>query len=189
MEMFNVIIGIIVAAVGVLMEISPSACLAIIVVLLGIGAVAYGVFGLLKVRILSENKAFRQAALIQGLVSIVIGMVCVALPLATANAAIKVVLYILGIYFVVCAASEIFLILKLNEEDIKMKGMSFQPVAMLILGVLMFILPSQAVAAFILRIFGIFVILGGAGYAIYSWKHKSLIVEPDDVRDDDSSDE
>lgn len=185
MEFFNVIIGIIVAAVGILMEISPSACLAIIVVLLGVGAVAYGVFDIIKVRLLSENQIFRRASLIQGLLSIVIGMFAVALPLATANAAIKVVLYVLGVYFVIGAASEIFMILKLSEEDIKIKGMPFQSIAMLILGVLMFILPSQAVASFILRICGIFVILGGSGYAIYSWKHRSLIVEPDDVRDDE----
>lgn len=186
MDMFNFVIGIIIAVVGVLMEISPSACLAVIVVLLGIGAVAFGVFDLIKVRILSENSIFRKASLIQGIVSIVIGTLAVALPLATANAAIKIVLYILGIYFVVCAASEIFLIMKLNEEDIKMKGMSFQSVMMLILGILMFILPSQAVAAFILRIVGIFLIIGGAGYAVYCWKHKAIVVEPDSVRDEDA---
>lgn len=177
-------IGALVVIAGLVMLISPEQSIKIVVIVLGAGSVLTGLFDIISVRSLSDDLLFKKTALIRGLASIVIGLLAISLPLAFAETVLKIMLYSLAVYLIISAIGEFILLIKLPEDSSMKKSFLLEAVGFIALAVILFILPANF-GKVIVRILGLLLILGGAGYAYYSWKTAVPLAEVVDVRDAD----
>ena len=81
----NILIGILLAVIGLLMVIIPNQCIKAVVVVLGVGAIANGVYNLLYIRKLVPDISFQRVIISRAMMSIVIGLPAFFLPLIFAK--------------------------------------------------------------------------------------------------------
>ena len=183
-------LGILVAVIGLMLLIAPTSGIRLVVILMGAVAFVDGILNLLKVSKWSNDTQFHRAVMIRGWMSIVIGLLAVCLPLVLFNVVqtvVRVMLYVLAVYLLISAVSEIYLIYKLKKEEVPTKALWIQVAGFIVVAIILFLLPKNF-GEIIVRILGVALIVAGAGYSIYEWKNASLVVEPDNVKDDDSAD-
>lgn len=184
-------LGILAAVIGLMLLIAPTSGIRVVVILMGIGAFVDGLVNLIKISKWSSDSQFHLTVIIRGWVSIVIGLLAVFLPLVMFNAVttvVRVMLYVLGVYLLISAISEIYLISKLHKEEVPTKHLWSEVAGCVIAAVILFLLPKNY-GEIIVRILGVLLIVAGVAYSIYEWRTASLVVEPDSVKDDISSDE
>ncbi len=181
----NIILGILLTAAGIVLVAAPQTSIKIVIILLGMGAVINGIFNLVRVRSLSDDSQFKMTAVIRGAVSIVVGLLACIIPMVFFSAAetvIRVMLYIFGVYLVLSAFAEFFLVSKLHEIGVATKMFSGEAVVSIIVAVILFMLPANF-GIIIIRVFGIALILCGIAFAVYSFRNRVFVVEPDSIKD------
>ena len=191
MDKKNFGLGVLVAVIGLLVMINPESSIKVIVILLGIEAVVDGLYTLLKMRKLIDDPLYNTTALIKGLLSIVVGLLAIVLPVAFFNAVtnvIRVMLYVVAVYLLLGAASEIFSLIRLSQFNVHTlkKSLIVSAVGSVVIAVLLFMLPKDY-GQTVVRIIGILLMAGGAGYSVWTIVHKPIIVEPENVRDEESN--
>lgn len=180
-------LGILIALFGLFMIISPASVVVLAAIILGIGAIADGCFILIAFQHLIADSKFRVITLVRGCLSILIGLLAIILPLAFAKVMWAAMVYMLAAYLVVSSVLEIIAIVQLKKNSIETKSFIIEVICSLIVAAVLFIIPASSLGAIIIRICGAVVLLSGAGYAFYTWKHRDLIIEAESV-DDDSAD-
>ena len=74
MKKNSLLLGIILAIVGLIMTITPAGCIKAVVIILGIEAVANGIYQLIYTRKLFPDAAFQYSVIIRGMLSIVVSL-------------------------------------------------------------------------------------------------------------------
>ena len=181
------LLGIILAIVGLIMTITPSGCIKAVVIILGIEAVANGVYQLLYTRKLFPDAAFQYSVIIRGMLSIVVGLLAFFLPLRFAEIIWTVMLYVLAVYLLVGSALLLFSCGKLQNTNVDRRQFITEAVISIILALIMLLIPVH-VGTTLVRIAGIVLILTGAAFIVLYIKNKPLVQEPVQVMDDISGD-
>ena len=159
MKTKNLILGIILAVIGLLMTIMPSACIKAVVVLVGLAAVALGGYNLFVVYKKIPVSDFKKTVLIKGIASIVIGLIAVICPfvlLKTVVSIWNIFSYILGAYLILFSVFGFYSGSKLPKENVEeKKRLTKESFTSLLIAVLLFIIPIEAVGKTFVRIIGI----------------------------------
>ncbi|MCH5294983.1 MAG: DUF308 domain-containing protein [Treponema sp.] len=187
MNRTNFSLGVLIALVGLVMIIAPHQSIRVVVVLLGASAVLNGLYDVITTRTFSTSPLFRRTALIRGLASIVIGLLAICLPLAFAETILNITRYVLAFYMIVAVIIEFVLLFTLPEGSALKKHFVYEALGYAAVAVVLFILKPDSVGPWIIRILGIVILLGGAGYTLYTWKNRTIVVEAENVRDADNS--
>ncbi len=171
---------------GILCIIFTDFSIKIIVILLGATAFVKGVFDFIKFRsFIKEDSTFHRAVLIRCLVSIVVGVIAVSLPMAffkTAETVIHVMLYILGVYFLFCTISGLFIISRMKRAELPTKVYNSSTIIYLLIAILLFLLATIGMKN-ILRGVGVGLAVCGAVGCVYSWRNRPQELKPDAVVD------
>ena len=188
MNKTNFGLGILVAIIGLLVMINPESSIKVIVILLGVGAIADGLYSIIKMRKLLIDTFYTNSILIRGIVSIIVGILAVAMPVAFFNAAeniIHVMLYVVAVYLILSAAGEIMAMVKLSQAGMhdQVKGLFWTAIGSLVIAVLLFMLPRDY-GQTVVRVIGALIMVGGVGYTIWTITHPVLVVEAENVRDE-----
>lgn len=187
MKKNSLLLGIILAIVGLIMTITPSGCIKAVVIILGIEAVANGVYQLLYTRKLFPDATFQYSVIIRGMLSIVVGLLAFFLPLRFAEIIWTVMLYVLAVYLLVGSALLLFSCGKLQNTNVDRRQFITEAVISIILALIMLLIPVH-VGTTLVRIAGIVLILTGAAFIVLYIKNKPLVQEPVQVMDDISGD-
>lgn len=187
MKKNSLLLGIILAIVGLIMTITPSGCIKAVVIILGIEAVANGVYQLLYTRKLFPDAAFQYSVIIRGMLSIGVGLLAFFLPLRFAEIIWTVMLYVLAVYLLVGSALLLFSCGKLQNTNVDRRQFITEAVISIILALIMLLIPVH-VGTTLVRIAGIVLILTGAAFIVLYIKNKPLVQEPVQVMDDISGD-
>ncbi|MFA6856310.1 MAG: DUF308 domain-containing protein [Treponema sp.] len=186
MRKTNFMLGILLAVVGLLMIIVPDKCIKAAVVILGVEAIANGIFSLIKIRQLISDKDFQSAVLVRGIISIIIGLLAVILPLRFAEIMWTVMLYVLAAYLLFAALLELYAVAKLRNTGIERKQYVVEAIVSIICALILFIIPQQA-GMVIIRILGVVVLLVSLVYVLYEWRNRPIVVDNVEVVDDNSA--
>lgn len=185
MNFVNIILSVLIFVLGLAMVIAPTQLLGFLVIVLGAGAIVLGLYDIIKVRKIAEDSKYRLAVVIRGVVSLIIGVLAIILPIKVAQAAIGAMQIVLGIYLVLCAVVDFYLVVKLHQLSIPAKAMAGKALVCFAVGVLLFVLKAETIANVIMRIIGVVIMLGGVAFLVYTIVKKPTVVEPDSVRDAD----
>jgi hypothetical protein len=186
MRKTNFILGVLLAVVGLMMIVAPDKCIKVAVILLGIEAVANGVFSLVKIRQLISDKDFQLAVFVRGIFSIVIGFLAVILPLKFAAMMWTVMLYVLAGYLLLAAVLELYAVAKLRNTGIERKQYVLEALVSIICGIILFIIPQQ-LGMVIIRVLGVIVLIVSLIYVLYEWRNRPIVVDNVEVVDDNSA--
>ncbi len=192
MNKTNFGLGILVAIVGLLVMINPESSIRVIVILLGAASLIGGIYSLAKRRNLLDDSLYSKSILIRGVASIVMGVLAMVMPIVLFNAAmgvLRIVLYIVAVYFLLSAFAEIFSMVRLSQAGLhdQVKGLFWTAIGSVVIAILLFMLPKNY-GTKIIQVLGALLMLGGIGYTLYLFVHKPIVIEPENIRDDDSAD-
>lgn len=190
MDKNKLFLGFVTAALGLFLLISPETFISFFVIILGVAAVIDGIFILATTRNLIPDPQYSFIVLMRGILSIIIGGLAVVLPLTVAAVVWTVMAYTLAAYFFVSAGLQVYTITKLHRNGIMVRQSMIEVFASVILAVVLIVIP-QAAGNFIVRIFGIVLLVVGASFIIVQWKNRPLTVAPDSVEtvEDSSAEE
>ena len=190
MKKWNMYYGIIMALVGLLVIIFPAFWVKVVVILLGLAAVAYGIYGLKYNKSIFENTMYERTILIKSIASIMIGVMAILFPLAIGNAAWTAMIWVLIIYLILAAIMGFYAAALLKESGIERKRYFIENLSLLAVAVILILISPKALGTAILRIIGVAAMIAGAGiilFEIFS-KKKEIVIEAT-VEDDVSPSE
>ena len=158
MKTKNVILGVILAVLGIVMIAIPDTCIKAVVVIVGAAAVAFSVYNLLVVYKQSEDATFKKTLLIKSIVTFVVGLVSVICPFVlvkTVEAIWKIISFVLAVYMILYAGVSVYSSAKLRstfpEESKKLIMEAFIFVA---IGVLLIIIPIESFGRAFVQVVG-----------------------------------
>ncbi|MCQ2591234.1 MAG: hypothetical protein MJ188_00495 [Treponema sp.] len=144
---------------GLLMSIFPGFCIKAVVVIVGLFAVLLGGYNLYLINKKEELISVKKILVIKSLASIVIGLVAVSSPLVllkTVGSIWKILSYMLAIYLIIMSVSGFYTSSKLKDiSPAERKRLSTESFISLLIAVLLFIIPIEAVGKAFVRIVGI----------------------------------
>lgn len=174
-------LGIMVAAVGLFMLISPESFIKFAVIILGIALIFDGIFILVTVRTLVTDASYARVMAIHGWLSIAVGALAVLLPLVLAAIFWTIMAYTMAFYLLVAAGMEIYAINILSRNGISTKKSIFEVLVCVILAVVLFMLPSRSLGNALVRVFGVVLLGAGILFSFVQWKVRSIVIQPDRI--------
>ncbi|MBQ9282824.1 MAG: DUF308 domain-containing protein [Treponema sp.] len=191
MDKNKVFLGFVTAALGLFLLISPDTFISFFVIILGVAAIIDGIFILTATRDLIIDPQYKLIVTVRGVLSIVVGLLAVILPIAVAAVVWKAMAYTLAIYLIISAGMQIYTITKLHRNGIMVRQSMIEVASSLLIALVLFVIPAQTAGHFIIRLFGIALLVVGIGLLIIQWKSRPEVVLPDSVEtvEDEKSEE
>ena len=159
MKTKNVILGVILAVLGIVMIAIPDTCIKAVVVIVGAAAVAFSVYNLLVVYKQSEDAAFKKTLLIKSIITFIVGLVSVICPFVlvkTVEAIFKIISIVLAVYLILYAGVSVYSSAKLKsvypEES---KKLIFEALIFVAISVLLILMPINQFGPAFVRIVGL----------------------------------
>ena len=181
MDKNKLFLGFMTAALGLFLLISPNTFISFFVILLGVAAIIDGVFILAATRDLIVDPQYKKIVTVRGALSIVVGVLAVALPKIVASIAWGAMAYILAVYLIISAALQIYTITKLHRNGIMIRQSMIEVFTSITLAVVLFIIPSETIGIFIIRVFGMVLLIGGIAMFVIQWKTRPEVIVPNSV--------
>lgn len=176
-------IGVLAIVIGLMMLIVPHQCIKAIVVILGVFAVANGVYNLFSIRRLIADSDFAMTITIRGIISIVVGLLAILLPLVFAGILWTIMVYTLAFYLLISSGLEIYGAIKMQKVGINTKPYIAEIIGSIVIAVILLIIPAE-IGTLIVRLLGVAIILVGAGLLFFETRHKPLVVYAEEVPND-----
>ena len=159
MKTKNIILGAVLAVIGILMVAIPEACIRAVVVLVGAAAVAFSVYNLLVVYKQSEDAVFKKTILIKGIVTFVVGLVAVICPFVlvkTVAAIWKIISIVLAVYLILYGGVSVYSSAKLRTGfPLESRRLIFEALICVAIAVLLIIIPIESFGRAFVRIVGL----------------------------------
>ncbi|MCR5045026.1 MAG: hypothetical protein K6A42_00440 [Treponema sp.] len=179
----NYFLGIMTSIVGLMMLLAAEPLIQVLVIALGISSILDGAFMLGAVAPLIEDKNYRLMCYIRAVAGIIIGLLCIVLPLRVAEFAWQTLVYILAFYSFFAAICYIPIAFRLNKEGFPIKRYVIEIVSTIVLAIILILLPSSA-GFTIIRIGGAILLIFGAAITFLAWKNRDIIADDAIVKDE-----
>ena len=159
--------GILAAILGLLVIIFPSFWIKLVVVIIGLAAIAYGVYSLKFTKVISEELNYKRTILIKSIISIVAGAMAVLFPLAIGGAAWTAMIWLLIIYLFVSAAAGFYAAALIKDSGIERKRYIIENLLLLAIAVILILISPRSLGNAIIRLIGIVVLVAGVGLILF----------------------
>ena len=175
--------GILAAILGLLVIIFPSFWIKLVVVIIGLAAIAYGIYSLRFTKAISDDISYRRTIIIKSIVSIIAGLMAVLFPLAIGGAAWTAMIWVLIIYLLASAAIGFYAAALLKDSGVERKRYIIENLLLLAVAVVLILISPRALGNAIIRMIGVVVLIAGVGlilFDIFSSKGQIEVVVKDE---------
>ncbi len=179
-------LGFMVVAVGLFMAIQPDVFSKVAVIILGLIAVCNGIFILYTARNLIIDEHYASIMMIRGWMSVGVGLLAVFLPVIIQRVFWTIMTYALAFYLLASAALETYTISKLKRNGYAIRQSVIEVAASVILALILFIIKSEKIGDFVVRLGGIALIITGISLSIVQFKNRPIVMDSVTVEDADS---
>ena len=159
--------GIMAAVLGLLVIIFPSFWIKLVVVIIGLAAIAYGIYCLKFTKAISDDISYRRTIIIKSIVSIIAGLMAVLFPLAIGGAAWTAMIWVLIIYLLISAAFGFYAAALIKDSGVERKRYIIENLLLLAIAVVLILISPRALGNAIIRLIGIVVLVGGLGLILF----------------------
>ncbi len=184
--------GILAALLGLLVIIFPSFWIKLVVIMIGLAAIAYGIYCLKFTKELSEDIGYRRTILIKGIVSIIAGVMAVLFPLAIGGAAWTAMIWVLIIYLLASAAIGFYAAALLKDSGIERKRYIIENLLLLAAAVILILISPRTLGNAIIRLIGIVTLIAGVAlifFDVFSSRGEVKVIIKDERPAADSKEE
>ncbi|MEM7111738.1 MAG: DUF308 domain-containing protein [Chloroflexota bacterium] len=164
--------GVLAVLVGIYMIFQTENFVQLITMVIGFFVLVNGIAAIVNAIRPSGDSGRRLAALIRGILGIVIGALALTLPFMVASLTWEIMLAIVGIQLIIAALLEIYVAYRLRERGAPMGPAITSAIFSLLLAALLFYAPA-AIANAAFTFIGILVILFGLGMIGLGWRLRS----------------
>lgn len=175
--------GILAAILGLLVIIFPSFWIKLVVVIIGLAAIAYGIYSLRFTKAISDDISYRRTIIIKSIVSIIAGLMAVLFPLAIGGAAWTAMIWVLIIYLLASAAIGFYAAALLKDSGVERKRYIIENLLLLAVAVVLILISPRALGNAIIRMIGAVVLIAGVGlilFDIFSSKGQIEVIVKDE---------
>ena len=188
MKRWYLYLGSLLALLGLMIIIFPAFWIKVVVILLGLGMIAYGIYSLKVTKALYDDSTFVTTILVKSIASIVIGALSVIFPLAFSGTVWTVMIWILIISLILSAIAGFYSAALLKDTGIDRKNYFLENLFLLIAALVLILISPKQLGIAIVRIIGVAVmVIGGALIAVDLTSKKDTITVDAEVKDDDTS--
>ena len=159
--------GILAALLGILVIIFPAFWIKLVVIIIGLAAIAYGIYSLKFTKVISEDIYYRRTILIKSIVSIIAGLMAVLFPLAIGGAAWTAMIWMLIIYLLASGAIGFYAAALLKDAGVERKRYIIENLLLLAIAVVLILISPRALGNAIIRLIGIVVLIAGLGLILF----------------------
>ena len=159
--------GILAALLGLLVILFPSFWIKLVVGIIGLAAIAYGIYCLKFTKVLSDDIYYRRTILIKSIVSIIAGVMAVLFPLAIGGAAWTAMIWVLIIYLLASAAIGFYAAALLKDSGVERKRYIIENLLLLAVAVILILISPRALGNAIIRLIGIVVLVAGIALILF----------------------
>ena len=159
--------GILAALLGLLVIIFPAFWIKLVVVILGLAAIAYGIYSLKITKVISDELNYRRIILIKSIVSIVAGLMAVLFPLAIGGAAWTAMIWLLIFYLLISAAAGFYAAALLKDSGVERKRYIIENLLLLAAAVVLILISPRSLGNAIIRLIGIVVLVAGLALILF----------------------
>ena len=159
--------GILAALLGLLVIIFPAFWIKLVVVILGLAAIAYGIYSLKITKVISDELNYRRTILIKSIVSIVAGLMAVLFPLAIGGAAWSAMIWLLIFYLLISAAAGFYAAALLKDSGVERKRYIIENLLLLAAAVVLILISPRSLGNAIIRLIGIVVLVAGLALILF----------------------
>ncbi|MBP5519770.1 MAG: DUF308 domain-containing protein [Treponema sp.] len=189
MKRWYFISGILASILGLLVIIFPSFWIKLVVVMIGLAAIAYGIYCLKFTKEIFDDLYYRKTILIKSVVSIIAGAMAVLFPLAIGGAAWTAMIWVLIIYLLASAAIGFYAAALLKDSGIERKRYIVENLLLLAAAVVLILISPRSLGNAIIRLIGIVTLLAGVALIAFDYLSSKNEVKAEvvDVKDDTES--
>ncbi len=159
--------GILAALLGLLVIIFPAFWIKLVVVILGLAAIAYGIYSLKITKVISDELNYRRTIFIKSIVSIVAGLMAVLFPLAIGGAAWTAMIWLLIFYLLISAAAGFYAAALLKDSGVERKRYIIENLLLLAAAVVLILISPRSLGNAIIRLIGIVVLVAGLALILF----------------------
>ena len=175
--------GILAALLGLLVIIFPAFWIKLVVVILGLAAIAYGIYSLKITKVISDELNYRRTIFIKSIVSIVAGLMAVLFPLAIGGAAWTAMIWLLIFYLLISAAAGFYAAALLKDSGVERKRYIIENLLLLAAAVVLILISPRSLGNAIIRLIGIVVLVAGLAlilFGVFSARGKVEVIIKDE---------
>lgn len=176
------ILGILCAVIGLLVAINPVASIEVIVILMGIVAVANGISSIVRLNRLALEKNLKRIFVAKSVIGILIGIFAVILPLAMysfVETVVRIFLYVQAVYLLI-SAGFIFALILPSENSEQKKSIVLEALFFILAAILLFMLPA-GFGVKIMRAAGILLLIFGVILSVAEFRNRPVEVEAEKI--------
>ena len=159
--------GILAAILGLLVIIFPQFWIRLVVVIIGLAAIAYGIYCIKFTKAVFDDSYYKRTILIKSIVSIIAGIMAVLFPLAIGGAAWTAMIWVLIIYLLVSAAIGFYAAALLKDSGVERKRFIVENLLLLAVAVVLILISPRALGNAIIRLIGIIVMVAGIVLVVF----------------------
>ena len=159
--------GILAAILGLLVIIFPQFWIRLVVVIIGLAAIAYGIYCIKFTKAVFDDSYYKRTILIKSIVSIIAGVMAVLFPLAIGGAAWTAMIWVLIIYLLVSAAIGFYAAALLKDSGVERKRFIVETLLLLAVAVVLILISPRALGNAIIRLIGIIVMVAGIVLVVF----------------------
>ena len=167
MKRWYLFYGIMAALVGLLVLIFPAFWIKLVVVIIGLAAIAYGIYSLKFTKAISDDIYYSRTILIKSIVSIIAGAMAVLFPLVIGGAAWTAMIWLLIIYLLASGASGFYAAALLKDAGVERKRYIIENLLLLAIAVVLILISPRALGNAIIRLIGIVVLVAGLALILF----------------------
>jgi len=176
-------IGLLLIAAGCFILFQNEAFVRVLVMLLGALAVVNGVIALTAMNRYSLGTFSKNATLVKGILSLVVGILAVVMPIFTAQATWMVFIYVLACQILLSGLVTLLDAFVLRSSNFNVSRMVVEGFVSLIVALILFLFP-QSVGTLLVRILGITVVvvgitIGALSFHIRNKRDSQVLHEPE----------
>ena len=171
--------GILAAVLGLLIIIFPAFWIKLVVIMLGLAAIAYGIYSLKFTKTVYDDSYYKKTILIKSIVSIVAGVMAVLFPLAIGGAAWSAMIWVLIIYLLLSAAAGFYAAALLKDSGVERKRYIIENLLLLATAVILILISPRSLGNAIIRLIGIITLVAGVVLIVFD-----IFSSKDEVKDD-----
>ena len=187
MKRWYLYLGSLLALLGLMIIIFPAFWIKVVVILLGLGMIAYGIYSLKVTKALYDDSTFVTTIIIKSIGSIIIGTLSVIFPLAFSGTVWTVMIWILIISLILSAIAGFYSAALLKDTGIDRKNYFLENLFLLIAALVLILISPKQLGIAIVRIIGVAVmVIGGALIAVDLTSKKDTLTVDAEVKDDDT---
>ena len=187
MKRWYLYLGSLLALLGLMIIIFPAFWIKVVVILLGLGMIAYGIYSLKVTKALYDDSTFVTTIMIKSIGSIIIGTLSVIFPLAFSGTVWTVMIWILIISLILSAIAGFYSAALLKDTGIDRKNYFLENLFLLIAALVLILISPKQLGLAIVRIIGVAVmVIGGALIAVDLTSKKDTLTVDAEVKDDDT---